>query len=162
MTIATRASPGGGFTLIELLITVAILALLAGGATSVAELAVKRNQERELRLALRQIREAIDAYKRAADTRHVRLAADESGYPRSLSELTDGVVDPLSPKGAKQYFLRSLPRDPMADSSLPAEATWGLRSYESEPDHPQPGKDVYDVFSLSPKLGLNGQPYSQW
>ena len=151
-----------GFTLIELLITVAILALLAGGAMTFADMAVRRGQEQELRTSLRQIREAIDAYKAAVDSRRVKKAADESGYPPSLASLSEGVVDASDPKGRKLYFLRRLPRDPMAEASLPAEQTWGLRSYDSEPDSPTPGRDVYDVHSLSKGLALNGQPYRTW
>jgi len=151
-----------GFTLIELLITVAILALLAGGAMSFADLSVKRGQEQELRAALRQIREAIDAYKAAADAHHIAKAADGSGYPPTLAALTEGVPDGSSLKGKKLYFLRRLPRDPLADPSLPAEATWGLRSYDSEPGNPQPGRDVFDVYSLSSRLSLGGRPYREW
>jgi len=151
-----------GFTLIELLITAAILALLASGAMTVAELALQRSHEQELRVSLRQIREAIDAYKQASDARRIKKAADETGYPRTLAELTEGVTDITSAKGARLYFLRRLPRDPLADPGLPAEATWGLRSYDSEPDSPTPGRDVYDVHSLSKGLALNGQPYRTW
>jgi general secretion pathway protein G len=151
-----------GFALIELLISVAIIGLLAGGAMTFADLAVQRGNEEVLRSNLREIRQAIDAYKQASDARRIRRDADETGYPRSLSELVDGVTDVTSPKGAKIYFLRRLPRDPMADASLPAEATWGLRSYASSPDNPQPGRDVFDVHSMSPRKGLNGQPYGAW
>ena len=151
-----------GFTLIELLITVAILALLASGAMTFADLAVQRSQEQELRASLRQIREAIDAYKAATDSERIKRASDESGYPPTLLALTDGVPDATKVNGKKQYFLRRLPRDPMADPSLPAEATWGLRSYDSDPDHPQAGRDVFDVYSLSPKIGLGGRPYRKW
>jgi len=151
-----------GFSLIELLISVAILGLLAGGAMTFADLAVQRSKEQLLRANLREIRTAIDAYKQAADAHRIARAVDETGYPRTLSELSDGVTDISSPKAAKIYFLRRLPRDPMADPSLPADATWGLRSYASPPDNPQPGRDVYDVHSLSPRSGLNGQPYEAW
>ena len=153
---------GRGFTLIELLITVAILALLASGAMAVADLAVRRGQEQELRAALRQIREAVDAYKMAADAKRISQPADASGYPPNLAALTDGVPDAGNAKGRKLYFLRRLPRDPLADPALPAEATWGLRSYESEADNPQPGRDVFDVYSLSPKQSLGGRPYREW
>ena len=151
-----------GFTLIELLITVAILALLAGGAMGFASLTVQRTQEQELRSALRQIREAIDAYKVAADAGRIAKPADASGYPPTLGALTEGVPDITSPQARKLYFLRRLPRDPMADPALPAEASWGLRSYESPVDNPQPGRDVFDVYSQSPKLGLGGRPYREW
>lgn len=151
-----------GFTLIELLITVAILAMLAGGAMSLASLAVQRTQEQELRSALRQIREAIDAYKVAADTGRIAKAADASGYPPTLSALVEGVPDAGSPQAKKLYFMRRLPRDPMADPALPADASWGLRSYESDASNPQPGPDVFDVYSLSPKTSIGGRPYREW
>ena len=157
-----RAHRRRGFSLIELLISVAILGLLASGAMTFADLAVQRSNEQQLRAGLREIRAAIDAYKKASDSKHIARADDESGYPRSLAELTDGVTDITSIKGTKIYFLRRLPRDPMADPSLAADATWGLRSYASSPDDPQPGRDVFDVHSLSPRRGLNGQPYASW
>jgi len=158
----SRQHKVAGFTLVELLITVAILALLAGGAMSFADVSVKRNQEQELRAALRQIREGIDAYKGAADAGRIRKAADESGYPPTLAALTEGVSEAGDLRGKKIYFLRRLPRDPTADPALPAEATWGLRSYESEPGDPRPGRDVFDVYSLSPRVGLGGRPYREW
>jgi len=151
-----------GFTLIELLVTLAILGVLASGALQLAEVAVRRTQEQELRSALRQIREAIDSHKRAADAGRVRMAADESGYPRSLNDLVDGVVDVGDARGARIYFLRRLPRDPTADPALPAELSWGLRSYESPPSIPRAGRDVFDVYSQSTGSGLDGRPYSQW
>ena len=151
-----------GFALIELLISVAILGLLAGGAMTFADVAVQRNHEQELRTNLREIRQAIDAYKAASDAHSIARAADATGYPKTLSELADGVTDITSPKGAKIYFLRRLPRDPMADASISAEATWGLRSYDSPPDNPQPGRDVFDIHSMSTRTGLNGQPYEAW
>jgi len=157
-----RRARSRGFALIELLISVAILGLLAGGAMTFADLAVQRNNEQLLRANLREIRQAIDAYKQASDARRIARAADESGYPHALSELAEGVPDISSPKRARIFFLRRLPRDPMADATLPAEATWGLRSYESTADNPQPGRDVFDVYSLSPRKGLNGQPYEAW
>jgi general secretion pathway protein G len=153
----------GGFSLIELLVTVAILALLAGGAMSVAELATRRSQEQELRASLRQIREAIDAYKAAADGKRIRVSADASGYPPTLAALAEGVPDITDPKGARRLrFLRRLPRDPLADPSLPAEDSWGLRSYESDADNPRPGRDVFDVYSLSTRTSLGGRPYREW
>ena len=152
-----------GFTLIELLITVAILAMLAGGAMTFADLAVKRTQEQELRTALRQIREGIDAYKAAADGKRIARASDESGYPPDLASLTKGVPDITDPKRERKvYFLRRLPRDPTADPAEPPEATWGLRSYESDPADPQPGRDVFDVYSRSTATSLGGRPYREW
>jgi len=157
---ARRAT--NGFTLVELLITVAILALLAQGAMSVAEVADRRQKEQDLRIALREIREAIDAYKAASDAGRIEKAADASGYPPTLSVLVDGVPDRTTPQKRKLYFLRSLPRDPLAAPSVAAEQTWGLRSYDSDADNPQPGRDVYDVYSLSTGTSLAGRPYREW
>lgn len=152
-----------GFTLIELVVTVAIMAILATAALPLVEIAVQRSQEQELRTALRQIREAIDAYKQALDDGRIVKAVDKSGYPQSLQVLVDGVDDAKSPKKAKIYFLRHIPRDPMMhDMTIPAAQTWGLRSYASSAKDPQEGEDVFDVYSLSNKTGINGVPYREW
>jgi general secretion pathway protein G len=136
-----------GFTLIELVITVAI----------------KRSKESELRVALREIRDAIDAYKLASSQGRVTTAVDSSGYPPNLQALVDGVDDARSPNKVKIYFLRRIPRDPFfPDGSVPAAETWGLRSYESPPDAPEAGADVFDVYSLAPGKGINGVPYRDW
>ena len=154
---------GTGFTLIELVITVAIVALLASVALPVTELAVQRSKEQELRRSLRQIREAIDSYKQAADEGRVRKSINESGYPKKLELLVEGVEDEKNPKKDKIYFLRRLPRDPFStDPELAASATWGKRSYASPPDEPREGDDVFDVYSLASGKGINGQPYREW
>jgi general secretion pathway protein G len=145
-----------GFTLIELLVVVAIVALLASIAAPLAELSWQRGKEQELRHALRQIREAIDAYKRASDENRIERKADASGYPPSLAVLVEGVEDRNHPDKAKIFFLRRLPRDPMSGED------WGLRSYASPADDPRPGKDVYDVYSRSEDTGLNRVPYKEW
>jgi general secretion pathway protein G len=151
------------FTLIELLISLAVLAVLAMVALPVVELAVTRGKERELRVALWQIRDALDAYKQAADAQRIARSVDQSGYPPDLRILVEGVVDLKDINGRKIYFLRRIPRDPMhPESDVPAELTWGKRSYRSPASAPQEGADVYDVFSKSEKTGLNGVPYREW
>lgn len=160
MPLANRDT---GFTLIEMVITVAIVALLASVAFPMAEVAVQRNKEQELRTALRQIREALDAYKQAGDEGRMLRKPVESGYPKSLQVLVDGVDDAKNPKGGKIYFLRRIPRDPFFnDTTAPAEETWGKRSYASPPEDPKEGDDVFDVYSLSPGVGLNGIGYREW
>ena len=145
-----------GFTLIELVVTLAIVALLASLALPLAEVTVQRNKERELRLALRQLREAIDAYKRAGDEGRIEKKADMSGFPPTLEVLAEGVKDAKSTKDEKIYFLRRVPRDPLTGEK------WGVRSYASPADRPAAGDDVYDVFSRSGASGLNGVPYKDW
>jgi len=158
-----KSARAGGFTLIEMAVVVAIVGILAVGAAPLASLVQKRSQERELRQALRDIRGAIDRYHKASEAGSLLRQADGSGYPPSLEALTDGIPDIRSPDGKMLYFLRRLPRDPtFPDGRAPAAATWGLRSYASPPDNPQPGKDVFDVYSLSTGVGLNGIPYRDW
>ena len=152
-----------GFTLIELLITVAIVAVLASVALPLNELVVERTKEADLRRSLREIREAIDAYKQAFDEGHMVRRAGDSGYPHRLEDLVNGVEDMKDPKKGRIYFLRRIPRDPFSDDANASAAdTWGKRSYESPPDDPQEGDDVFDVYTRSTAIGINGRPLREW
>jgi general secretion pathway protein G len=150
-----------GFTLVELLVVMAILGVLAAAIMPLGEAMLKAQRERDLKQALWEIRTAIDDYKRAADRGAIPSAPGESGYPPSLKALTEGVADGR-PAGQTLYFLRQIPRDPLASSELPAEQTWRLRSYASPPDRPAPGGDVFDVRSTSDELAMDGTPYAKW
>jgi general secretion pathway protein G len=153
-----------GFTLIELVITVAIVAVLASVAMPLNELIVQRSKEQDLRRALREVREAIDAYKQASDEGRMPKKVGESGYPKRLEDLTEGADDQKSAKkDTKIYFLRRIPRDPLAtDATRTAAETWGKRSYASPPDEPKEGDDVFDIYTLAPGKGINGRPYKEW
>jgi general secretion pathway protein G len=157
-----RMSRTRGFTFIELIVTLAILAVLASLSIPVAQYSVQREKERDLRSALMEIRAAIDAYKKASEQGRINLLPGETGYPHSLSELTDGVIDRRSPQKRKIYFLRKLPADPFSSSQLDPTASWGLRSYDSSADAPAEGQDIYDIYSKSKLVGLNGVPYERW
>ena len=158
-----RKTRGRGFTLLELVITLAIVSLLTMVAMPLAQLVVKREKEAQLRTALRDIRSAIDKYQASAKSGHIKLELGASGYPPDLKSLYAGVADQTSATNVNLYFLRSIPRDPFyPEGSAAAEETWGLRSSQSPPDDPQPGDDVFDVYSLSKAVGLNGVPYHDW
>ena len=160
-----------GFTLIELVVTVAIVSILATVALPMLQLSVQRVKENELRANLRQIREAIDAYKKVADIENgpIKKIVGQTGYPPNLEVLVNGVVDEKDPNKRKIRFLRKIPLDPMQPASQANNKSdnglfnnWGLRSYASEANSPAEGDDVYDVYSLSKQIGINGVPYSQW
>jgi len=152
-----------GFTLIELLVTLVIVAILATAAFPMAELTVQRGKEQELRAALREIRQAIDAYKLATDDGRIPKALTASGYPERLNLLVSGVVNAKSPSHEMLYFLRRLPRNPFINDPAVSNAdTWGKRSYASPPDEPREGDDIYDVYVISEVVGLNGISYRQW
>lgn len=164
MMFTRRITTGArrGFSLIELLVVIAIMAILASIGMPLAELAQQRTKEEDLRRSLREIRTALDAYKRLVDQGRIQRAADASGYPPRLELLEEGVPDATSPQGTRIYLLRKLPRDPFAAPGGAAADSWGQRSYASPPQDPQPGKDVFDVYSLAPGAGLNGVRYREW
>ncbi len=152
-----------GFTLIEMMVTVALVGILASVVVPLTEMSIQRGKEHELRIALREMRTAIDAYKRAGDEGRIYRSATSTGYPATLDVLVEGASDIKDPAHPKIFFLRRVPRDPLhADTSLAPAATWGKRSYSSEADRPTEGVDVYDVYSMSRRTGLNGLPYTQW
>lgn len=154
-----------GFTLIELIVTVTILAILASAAMPMLQMSVQRSKENELRANLRQIREAIDAYKKAADDGRIKKSIEETGYPPDLIILVNGVTDEKDVNKNKIKFLRRIPQDPMLSSDENAgdlPSNWGLRSYESDAQNPTEGADVFDVYSQSQQVGINGVPYANW
>ena len=151
------------FTLIELIVTLAIMAVLVTVAVPLMQVSLQRERERDLRSAMTTIRDGIDAYKRASDQGRIPVRVGESGYPVALNQLVEGVVDQRSPSRQKIYFLRRLPQDPMVDpAQQTGDTNWGLRSYISPADAPAEGVDIFDVFSRSNKVGLNGVPYREW
>ena len=146
-----------GFTLAELVTVAAILTILATVTLPVAKFTVKRSKEAELRQALRQMRTAIDEYKRYADSALIEVDLGTEGYPKKLEVLVEG-VEIVGQVDKKLKPLRRLPVDPMTGKD-----EWGLRSFQDEPDATSwGGENVYDVYSLSEGVGLNGVPYRKW
>lgn len=150
-----------GFTLVELVVSVALVGILASAIIPIAKLSMQKQREEELRRSLREIRMAIDAYKRASDNGLIQRIADESGYPPTLEVLMEGVRNAKDPNGRRLFFLRRIPEDPFMRGEYGSKK-WGLRSYESDASSPKEGRDVYDVYSLSLKTGSDGRPYREW
>lgn len=152
-----------GFSFVELLASLAILGLLASLAMPLAQVTVKRDKERELRRALRDIRAGLDAYKAATVDGRIAIDPGASGYPARLQDLVNGVPNNKAEGGATLYLMRRLPRDPFhPDKVIPAADTWGQRSFASPPEAPLKGDDVFDIYSQSIESGLNGVPYKEW
>ncbi|MEM8960652.1 MAG: prepilin-type N-terminal cleavage/methylation domain-containing protein [Acidobacteriota bacterium] len=146
-----------GYTMVELVVVCVILVTLAGVAWPVARYTVKRSKEIELRQHLRTMRNAIDEYKRYSDAGLLPIDLGTNGYPSELDLMVEG-VDIVGQVDLKKRFLRRIPVDPMT-----GEAEWGLRSYQDDWDASSwGGENVYDVYSLSVGVGLNGVPYSEW
>jgi general secretion pathway protein G len=161
-----------GFTLVEMLVTLTILAILASAILPIAKTSLQREKELELRRDLRQLREAIDAYKKLVDEKKMETEEDSEGYPPDLETLVKGVEieeaaqeDPAAAgrrgSGSKKKlvrFLRRIPRDPMTGST-----EWGLRSYQDDRDSDVWGEEnVYDVYSKSRGKALDGTRYNEW
>ena len=143
-----------GFTIVELIVAIAVLAILAGAAIPLARNVIKRDRERELRRALWEMRDAIDRYKDAADRGAFQIKVGSEGYPPDLETLVKGV----DVSGKKIRFLRKIPADPMTK-----DTEWGLRSMQDDPESTSwGGQNVFDVYTKSQGIGMNGQKYSEW
>jgi general secretion pathway protein G len=151
-----------GLTLIELIIALSILGILAAAALPMAEVAVTRSKEIELRRSLRDIRSAIDAWKadydRAVSEKKITSSINETGYPETLEKLVEG-NDWGGLYSYKRKYLRRIPTDPFDEFGQ----GWGLRSYKDDPDSTFfGGEDVYDVYSQSSRTALDGTEYKTW
>ena len=146
-----------GFTLAELVMVAAVLVILAAVTLPVAKFTARRTKEMELRSALRDMRNAVDEYKRYSDAGLIPVELDTEGYHKKLEVLVEG-VQLVGQVDKKLKLLRRIPIDPMTGKD-----EWGLRSYQDAPDATSwGGQDIFDVYSLSKGSGLNGVPYRKW
>jgi general secretion pathway protein G len=147
-----------GLTLVELIVAFTIMTMLTAMAVPLARYKVRRERERELRYALREIRAAIDKYKDYADAQKLGpQKMDTEGYPEDLKVLAEG-VKLAGAVDKKIRFLRRIPRDPMTNSS-----EWGKRSYQDDPKSTAwGGQNVFDVYTKSMAKAADGTPYSEW
>jgi general secretion pathway protein G len=143
-----------GFTLIELITATMILIILTSLAVPLARVTIKRQREKDLRIALWQMRDAIDRYKDAADRNLFQTKVGSENYPPDLDTLVKGV----DVQGKKLKFLRKIPTDPMTGGT-----DWGLHSMQDDPTADSwDGNDVFDVFTKSTDIGLDGTKYRDW
>jgi general secretion pathway protein G len=149
-----------GFTYFELLATVIILMILASAILPTAKVLRKRQKEIELHRSLRIVRTALDGYHDAV--RQGRIGGTDvkvgsEGYPPDLDVLVKGVSQ-VGKIDVKLKFLRRVPVDPMT-----GKAEWGKRCYQDEPDDTTwCGENVWDVYSQSQGVGLDGSKYKEW
>ena len=148
------ARPDGGFTLLELIIATAILLVLSSMVVPMTRVVVQREREKQLRNDLWEMRDAIDRYKDAADRGGFRTKVDSQNYPPDLETLVKGE----DVNGKKVRFLRRIPLDPMTGTT-----DWGLRSMQDDPDSDSwGGQSVFDVYTKSDGVGLDGTKYKDW
>jgi general secretion pathway protein G len=159
MRIQNRA----GFTLLEIIIVITCLSVLTAAAIPMVRNSVKREREIELRLALRQMRQAIDRYAEYAQRFPNAIPIElktPTGFPKTLEVLEEGFIpaNTVGSSGNKVKFLRRIPIDPMT-----GDKAWGMKSYKDEPDSSSwGGEDVFDVYSKSGGTALNGTKYKDW
>ena len=150
-----------GFTFVELMVVTAIIMILASVAIPLVQLTAQREREAELHRSLREMRTAIDKFKDAVDQGLIPatdLDPANEGYPKDLELLVNGVSVANDASGRKLKFLRRVPIDPMTKST-----DWGKRSYQDRPDSTsRGGQNVFQVYTTSDGIGLDGTKYKDW
>jgi general secretion pathway protein G len=132
--------------------------LLSAMAVPLARYKVQRDKERDLVVALEQMRNAIDKFKDDMDAGKIGPAKlDSDNYPESLQQLVDGVKATGS-VDKKIHYLRRIPKDPMTNSF-----DWGMRSTKDDVDaQTWGGQNVFDVHTKSYDKARDGTAYSTW
>jgi general secretion pathway protein G len=161
MRMRRLQSSAAGFTFIELVVVTFVMLILASAALPIVRVSIRRQNERDLKYALKEMRLAIDKFKDMADRGQIaqsELQYGSEGYPASLEVLIEGVAMANDATGRKLKFLRRIPIDP-----LTGRAEWGLRSQQDAPDSKAwGGQNVYDVYSKAEGVALDGTKYREW
>ncbi|HLY18079.1 MAG TPA: type II secretion system protein [Bryobacteraceae bacterium] len=147
-----------GLTLVELIVAFTIMLILTTMAVPLARSRVRTERERELRIAEREIRTAIDKYKDYADAGYLgQQKLDSDNYPEKLEVLVEGVK--LQGQVDKKIrFLRRIPKDPFTNST-----DWGMRSTRDDPtSNSWGGQNVFDVYTKTTEKAPDGTNYSDW
>ena len=156
-----RFTRADGYSFVELLVVTTIVLILASAVQPLARVTIQRQKEVELRRVLREMRDAIDKFKDAAEQAMIpttELKANSEGYPPDLDTLVEGVSVANDASGRKLKLLRRVPLDPIT-----GEAEWGKRAYQDKPDTSSwGGQNIFDVYSLSGGTGLDGTKYRDW
>lgn len=146
-----------GMSLVELIVSFTILLILTMTALPLARVRIQREREHQLRYALREMRQAIDRYKDAADRGLIQVKIGTEGYPPDIDTLVKG-VDIVGQVDKKFRFLRRIPKDPMTNSY-----EWGMRSMQDDPKSTSfGGQNLFDVYTKSQGKAMDGTNYNEW
>lgn len=146
-----------GMSLVELIVSFTILLILTMTALPLARVRIQREREHQLRYALREMRQAIDRYKDAADRGLIQVKVGTEGYPPDIDTLVKG-VDIVGQVDKKFRFLRRIPKDPMTNSY-----EWGMRSMQDDPKSTSfGGQNLFDVYTKSQGKAMDGTNYNEW
>lgn len=147
-----------GLTLIELIVAFTIMMLLTAMAVPMAKGKVRREKERDLRLALAEMRRAVDKYKDLADAQQIQVKVGTEGYPETLDMLVEGVKLANKADGSTIRLLRRIPKDPFTGKN-----EWGMRSVQDDPkSQAWGGQNVFDVYSKTMEKAADGTAYAEW
>ena len=145
-------------SLVELIVAFTIMALLTAMAVPLARFRVRREKERELRYALRELHTAIDKYKDACDKNIFQGKLGSDCYPETLDQLVEGVKIASDASGKKLKFLRRIPKDPFTGST-----EWGMRSTQDDPkSNGWGGQNVFAVYTKTMEKSPDGTLYLEW
>ncbi|MBM3814789.1 MAG: type II secretion system protein [Acidimicrobiia bacterium] len=124
-----------GYTLVEIIIVITIISILVSVAVPLYQRSIQRTKESVLRSNLFTLRSVIDEY-----------TYDKQKAPQSLEDLV------------REGYLRQVPEDPIVGDNR----SWKIVMEDSLTMVNQTEPGIFNVFSSSNKVSLEGTPYSDW